>query len=65
MEDNRTAPERALQRRFEANRLEDQLWALAYEHVWPQIRRSLQPTGIAQQLQSHEDETIHPIAGRA
>ena len=41
MEDNRTAAERTLQRRFERNRLEEQLWSMAYEHVWPVIRRSM------------------------
>jgi hypothetical protein len=65
MEDNRNVPERSLRRRFEAHRLEDQLWALAYEHVWPVIRRSLSPAHLAQRLQGSQVETIHTIARRA
>jgi hypothetical protein len=39
MEDRRRR-QRTLQRRFEGNRLEDQLWTMAYEVVCPVIRRS-------------------------
>jgi hypothetical protein len=39
MEDNRKG-QRTLQRLFESNRLEEQLWAMAYEELWPVIRRS-------------------------
>jgi hypothetical protein len=28
-------------RRHETNRLEDQVWALAYEQIWPVIRQAL------------------------
>ena len=65
MEDNRNVAERTLRRRFEAHRLEDQLWALAYEYVWPEIRRSLPPAHLAQRPQGPQVETIHTIARRA
>jgi hypothetical protein len=39
MEDRRRR-QRTLQRRFEGNRLEDQLWTMAYEEICPVIRRS-------------------------
>jgi hypothetical protein len=45
MEDNRRTPERALQRRFEGNRLEEELWTAAYASIRPVIRRSLKPSG--------------------
>jgi hypothetical protein len=32
--------ERRLERCFEGSRLEEELWELAYEQIWPQIRRS-------------------------
>jgi hypothetical protein len=65
MEDNHHVPERSVQRRFEAHRLEDQLWALAYKQVWPLLRRSLSCARHAPQPQGQEVETIHPIARRA
>jgi hypothetical protein len=40
MEGNRTTAARTLTRRFESNRLEERLWSLAYEHIWPVVRRS-------------------------
>jgi hypothetical protein len=30
---------RRIVRRYEATRLEDQLWALAFEQVWPLLRK--------------------------
>jgi hypothetical protein len=65
MEDNHLVAERSVQRRFEAHRLEDQLWALAYEQVWPLLRRSLSSARRAPQPQGQEIETIYPIARRA
>ena len=41
MEDNRKAAERALRCSFEGHRLEEQLWAMAYECLWPVVRGSL------------------------
>jgi len=41
MEEKGKAPERTLQRCFECSRLEEQLWAMAYEQIWPVIRHSL------------------------
>jgi hypothetical protein len=41
MEDNRKSPERSVQRSFECTRLEEQLWAMAYEELWPVVQRSL------------------------
>jgi hypothetical protein len=39
MEDGRRR-QRVLQRRFECNRLEEQLWTRAYDEVCPVIRQS-------------------------
>jgi hypothetical protein len=41
MEDNRTGSARPLQRCFEGHRLEEQLWSIAYEQIWPVLRKSL------------------------
>jgi hypothetical protein len=42
MEDNRKAAVRQLRRSFECDRLEEELWAMAYGQIWPAVRRSLQ-----------------------
>jgi len=39
MEDERKAQDRALQRSYEGHRLEEQLCSLAYQQVWPAIRK--------------------------
>ena len=41
MEDTPKRGERRLRRTFERHRLEDELWDLAYEALWPQVRRVL------------------------
>jgi hypothetical protein len=41
MEDDRKSGERRLRRCYQCNRLEDELWAMAYGEVWPLIRRAL------------------------
>jgi hypothetical protein len=46
MEDNRKGLRRGLGRRFECNRLAEQLWALAYEQVWPVIQGSCKQDGV-------------------
>ena len=42
MADIDRSPRRCVQRRYERNRLEDQFWTMAYEEIWPVVRRSLQ-----------------------
>ena len=39
MAGERKAQDRALQRSFECHRLEEQMWSLAYQEVWPVIRQ--------------------------
>jgi len=63
MEDNRRALERPLQRAFEPNRLEEQLWTLAYERVWPVLRRRWQRARQRQPRRSQNGTA--PIARRA
>ncbi len=41
MEDKHKSGERKLQRCYQCNRFEEELWALAYEEVWPLIRKAL------------------------
>jgi hypothetical protein len=40
MEGGRHVEGRHLSRRYESNRLEDQVLALAYEEVWPLVRKA-------------------------
>ena len=64
MEDNRKEPVRTLQRLFECNRLEEQLWAIAYEQLWPVVRRSLKRAGDSRQRRRGPRAAV-PIARRA
>jgi hypothetical protein len=41
MEGKRKTRARRLKRCYQCSRLEDQLWAMAYEQVWPLVRRAL------------------------
>ena len=41
MEDKRNCKGRQISRRYEPNRVEEEVWALAYEQVWPLVRRVL------------------------
>ena len=41
MEDNRKSGERGLRRRYQSSRFEEELWAIAYEQLWPLIRKAL------------------------
>ena len=54
MDESLRKPDRTLQLRFEGSRLEEQFWSMAYEEIWPVIRRSLkrsveQRTGVVRQ----------------
>jgi hypothetical protein len=64
MEDKRKAPERTLQRHFECSRLEDQLWAMAYEQIWPVVRKSLKRSA-GPGRQAREPSSEAHIARRA
>jgi hypothetical protein len=41
MEDKCKSRLLAVSRRVEANRLEDEIWAIVYEQVWPIVRKRL------------------------
>jgi hypothetical protein len=41
MEDKYKSGGRRLQRCYQCNRFEEELWALAYGEVWPLIRKAL------------------------
>jgi hypothetical protein len=45
MADDRKTRDRPLQRSFERQRLEEQLWSLAYQQVWPVIRKKPKASG--------------------
>ena len=51
MEGKRRARERQVTRSFECNRLQDELWNMAYEHVWP-----LFPSRLSEQKSVSEEE---------
>lgn len=41
MEGSQSVNGRRISRRCEKHRLEEEVWALAYEQVWPLLRRAL------------------------
>jgi hypothetical protein len=45
---------RRIERRFEGSRLEDQVWALAYEEIWPVLRKIVNHLRPAPQNKSHK-----------
>jgi hypothetical protein len=62
MEDNRKVPERTLLRGFEGNRLEEQVWAMAYEHIWPLVYKTLKRQA---ELRQRQPDTKNHMARRA
>jgi hypothetical protein len=45
MEGRSEARQRTLKRCYQCNRMEEQVWAAAYEQVWPLIRRVVRRPG--------------------
>ena len=41
MDGDQRTKDRSLQRSYEGSRVEDELWVLAYERLWPLMRRPL------------------------
>ena len=64
MEDSLRKPDRTLQRRFEGSRLEEQFWSMAYEEIWPVIRRSLKRS-VEQRPPCQGSDTRENLARRA
>lgn len=64
MEGKRKTRDRRLKRCYQCSRLEDQLWAMAYEHVWPLVRRALREGRPAKNALARED-TARNVARRA
>jgi hypothetical protein len=53
MEGNQKKRDLPVRRGFEGNRLEEEIWAVAYEEVWPVVRRAW---GQNQPERSQRDE---------
>lgn len=62
MADNLKARSRALRRCHEGGRLEEELWCLAYERVWPLIRGSPRRSGKSKKTRGAANI---PLARRA
>lgn len=63
MVDNQKSRDRALQRCYECHRLEEQLWAMAYEQLWPLVCRRAR--GAAKPVPSAPTNTPLAKARRA
>lgn len=66
MADGQQAQDRPVHRCYQRHRLEEQLWSLAYQQVWPVIRGKPKASG-AQTNQQHGERVrgTSPIARRA
>lgn len=53
MDGHRGLRSRSIGRRVEANRFEEELWTLAYEQIWPQLREVVNHSRPASQKKSH------------
>lgn len=56
MEDNLLARECKVKRCYDCNRLQDEVWNVAYEQIWPLVR---------QQLVRLREEPIQPAAAQS
>lgn len=61
MEGRRNSGLRTVTRRYEPHRLEEQVWAMAYEHIWPVFRRVLKSPQPASRIESVQ-KAIEPSA---
>lgn len=57
MEGDRKARECKLKRCYECNRFHDELWNMAYEQVWPLVRRALVRQQSESRCASRENPT--------
>jgi hypothetical protein len=63
MADSRKRNERPLRREHHASRLEEELWALAYQQIQPVIRRVPAPTSVCQSASPPEAVALpRPVA---
>jgi hypothetical protein len=66
MEGKAGAKDRPLMRCYQCNRLEDELWAMAYEHIWPVVRRiSFEVEPEQGRLDREETTSASSLARRA
>ena len=66
MADNPNSPARLVKRCSEGHRLEEQVWTMAYEQLWPAIRRRHnRPTADADTARRQHAGTTTPTARRA
>jgi hypothetical protein len=66
MEGKPRARDRRLKRCYQCKRLEDQLWAMAYEHVWPVVRRAwCEEEGERDRFEREDATSASSLARRA
>jgi hypothetical protein len=54
MADDRTTRDRPVHRSCERQRLEEQLWSLAYQHLWPALRNKPKARGPKSKQRSYD-----------
>jgi hypothetical protein len=64
MADDRKTPDRPVQRCFEGQRLEEQLWSLAYQELWPVIRKKTTANGAKRQQRDGQNSCATPNQAR-
>lgn len=54
-----------LKRDYEGNRLEEEILALAYERVWPLVRRKLRERRLVLEVEAFDPSSSVTVARRA
>ncbi len=65
MADDRKTHDRPVHRCYECHRLEEQLWSLAYEQLWPVIRRKPKANGAPTNQHVYERSRTAPKQARS
>ena len=64
MEDGPKPRERRLNRSYQCSRFEEQLWSMAYECVWPVIRRTPTECRAEEHLQEDQETAVETKVAR-
>jgi hypothetical protein len=65
MADDRKTQDRPVRRSFERHRLEEQLWSLAFQHIWSVIRKKPKASGANTKHRSGKPRSTAQKARRA
>jgi hypothetical protein len=65
MDGKRNSSLQSVTRKYEPHRLEEQVWAMAYEQIWPVLRRGLKRSRTAESASEPRSLETFATARRA